>query len=201
MELLFSFLMLAAVFQAIKGREQRRRIQLLGRYLGQYRIEQLMETLLEGYLRALGEQDAERRKGIWSMLTSAESELREQVTRLAEDFSNVWGDHALVSTLPVALPYADKLLPRATFDMRRALAIHAQGIDTVLTNNAHRSNRDKAYMLTSEILLLQHTCHWFCRSRAVATARMLKRHKTHYTQSIAAVSPETREAYQKLTKC
>jgi hypothetical protein len=199
MELLFPLLILVAGFQAIKSREQRRRIQLLGHYLGQYRIEALMETLLEGYLRALGEADAERRQGIWGMLTSAEGELSEQLQRLAQDFSQVWGDHALVSTLPVAWPYADKLLPRATFDIRQALAIHAQGIAHVAANAAGRSHRDKAFMLTAEVLLLQHTCHWFCRSRAVATARMWRRHQTHYTQLIAAVSPATREAYQQLT--
>lgn len=199
MELLVPLLILAVGFQVIKGREQRRRIQLLGRYLEQYRIEKLMETLLEGYLRALGEADTERRNGIWSMLQSAEEELREQVNRLAADFSHVWGDHALVSTLPVALPYTDKLLPRSTFDMRRALTVHAHGIDSVVTNVEARSERDKAYMLTAEMLLLQHTCHWFCRSRAVATARMLHRHQTQHAQLVAAVSPATREAYLALT--
>lgn len=198
MEFLFPLLALAAGFQILKGREQRRRIQLLGRYLEQYRIEQLMQRLLEGYLRALGEDDAERRRGIWSMLKSAEDELRDQVRRLANDFANVWGDHALVSTLPVALPYADKLFPRATFDMRRALEIHARGIDAVVQNAAQRSERDNAYMLTSEVLLLQHTCHWFCRSRALASARLLRAHQTHYAQVMAAVSAETREAYQQM---
>jgi len=199
MEILLPLLMLAAGFQVLKGREQRRRIQLLGRYLEQYRIEKLMQTLLEGYLRALGEQAAERRGQIWSMLTSAETELSEQVLRLAEDFAKVWGDHALVSKLPVAFPFADKLVPSATFDMRKALTIHAQGIDTVVRNEARLSDRDKAFMLTAEMLLLQHTCHWFCRSRAVASARMLALHQTHHAQLVAAVSHPTREAYQKLT--
>ena len=198
MEFLFPLLIVVVGFRAIKGREERRRIQLLGRYLEQYRIEKLMETLLEGYLRALGEEDAERRQAIWSMLKSAEDDLRDQVKRLAADFSKVWSDHTLVSILPVALPYADKLFPRATFDMRHALEIHAQGIATVVAAGAQRADRDKAYMLTAEILLLQHTCHWFCRSRAVATARMLRAHQTHHAQVIAAVSPETREAYQRL---
>jgi hypothetical protein len=199
MELLLPLLMLVAGFQVVKGREQRRRIVLLGRYLEQYRIEKLMETLLQGYLRALGENEPERRAQIWGMLASAEQELSEQVLRLSDDFSKVWGDHALVSTLPVAFPYADKLWPRATFDMRRALALHAQGIAAVVSNEAGRSDRDKAFMLTAEVLLMQHTCHWFCRSRAVASARMLARHQTHHAQLVDAVSHETREAYQTLT--
>lgn len=199
MELVFPLLILVVGFQAIKGREQRRRIQLLGRYLEQHRIETLMKTLLEGYLGALGEADAERRSGLWLRLQSAEQELCEQLKRLAADFSTVWGDHALVSTLPIALPYADKLFPRATFDMRQALSIHAQGVAHVAQNQQRRSDRDNAYMLTAEMLLLQHTCHWFCRSRAVAAARLLRSHRTAYAQVLAAVSPATREAYLKLT--
>jgi hypothetical protein len=195
MEWLFPLVLLVAGFQLLKGREQRRRIQLLGRYLHQYQIERLMQTLLDGYLRALGEREPERRQSIWGMLESAEAELAAQLQRLATDFAQVWGEHALVSTLPVAVPYADKLLPRATFDLRRALTLHAQGVEAVARNLAGRSERDKAFMLTAEILLFQHTCHWFCRSRTVASARMLARHQTHYTQLIEAVSPETREAY------
>ena len=32
--------------------------------------------------------------------------------------------------------------------------------------------------MSAELFLMQHTCHWYCRSRAVASARMLARHKT-----------------------
>jgi hypothetical protein len=200
MELLLPLIFLVAGFQVVKGREQRRRIQLLGRYLHQYQIEKLMETLLEGYLRALGENEPERRGQIWSMLQTAEVELSEQVRRLADDFSKVWGEQALVSTLPVALPYADKLVPGATFDLRKALTLHADGIEAVIRNEAARSDRDKAFTLTAEILLMQHTCHWYCRSRTVASARMLGRHKTHHAQLIEAVSPQTREAYLRLVR-
>ena len=50
----------------------------------------------------------------------------------------------------------------------------------------------------AELLLMQHTCHWFCRSFVVASARLLAQHQTHYQQALAAVSPETRSAYQAL---
>ena len=45
---------------------------------------------------------------------------------------------------------------------------------------------------------MQHSCHWFCRSRAVASARMLARHKTSYAHLLACVAPQTRAAYQAL---
>ena len=75
---------------------------------------------------------------------------------------------------------------------------HARGIADVAHNSAGRTPRDKAFMLSAELLLLQHTCHWFCKSRTVASARLLARHQTSYEQVLAAVSPATRRAYQQL---
>jgi hypothetical protein len=53
-------------------------------------------------------------------------------------------------------------------------------------------------MLSAELFLFQHTCHWYCRSKAVASARMQVRHQTPYAQVLAAVSPATRQAYSAL---
>jgi hypothetical protein len=53
--------------------------------------------------------------------------------------------------------------------------------------------------MSAELFLLQHTCHWYCKSKTVASARMLARHQTSYDQLLAAVSPETRNAYRTLT--
>ena len=44
-------------------------------------------------------------------------------------------------------------------------------------------------------LLFQHSCHWFCRSQSVASARMVLRHQTTYAQALDGVAPETRRAY------
>jgi hypothetical protein len=54
--------------------------------------------------------------------------------------------------------------------------------------------------LTAEILLFQHTCHWFCRSKTVASARMLARHKTSHEQVLAAITPASLAAYQTLVQ-
>ena len=43
--------------------------------------------------------------------------------------------------------------------------------------------------------LMQHTCHWYCKSKAVASARMQLRNRTTYEQVVQSVSPETRNAY------
>lgn len=196
----FVFGLLAMMgFQFVKAREQRGRIMLLGSYLSQYNIEKLMENVTQGYLRALGESDEERRAQIWSMLGGAEKELSEQFQRFAADFAKVWGDKTLVSKLPLALPYATKLFPQATFDMRQLLSIHADGIKAAAENRDQLSLRDKAFTMSAELFLMQHSCHWFCRSQAVASARMLARHQTGYAQLIDSVSPQTRAAYSKLT--
>jgi len=55
--------------------------------------------------------------------------------------------------------------------------------------------------MSAELFLMQHTCHWFCRSRAVASARMRARHQTSHAQLIESVSPQTREAYCQLAGC
>lgn len=201
MELFIPMLLAFLGVQYLKGQDQRARIALLGRYLGKYQIERLMESLNAGYMRALDETDPERRAQIWNMLGTAETELSEQFRRFVEDFAKVWGDKTQVSTLRLAVPYATKLFPRAAFDLRHVLAIHANGIAGTVENRRQLSQRDKAYTLTAEMLLMQHSCHWYCRSRAVASARMLARHQTSHAQLIASVSPETRDAYCRLTGC
>lgn len=198
MDLLLLVLLLSAGGYVVNAHQQRKRIALLGHHLRHYQIEKLMETLTQGYLRALGESDAERRDQIWTLLHISEVQLSDQFNRFAAEFARVDAQVARVSRLPVGLPFALQLFPSASFDMRQALAIHAQGIARVVTNEAERAPRDKAYMLTAELFLMQHTCHWFCKSRAIASARMVARHQTPHAQLVASVSPETRAAYQAL---
>ncbi len=76
----------------------------------------------------------------------------------------------------------------------------AQGLAATLRNDEGLSTRDRAFRATAELLLFQHSCHWFCRSRSVASARLLARHQTAYAQVLAAVAPATREAYRRLVR-
>lgn len=158
-----------------------------------------METLSEGYLRALGEDAPARRDQIWELMQANEASLSSQFTRFAAEMARLDGADLRVSTLPLALPWADQIFPNATFDLRKALDIHAQGLASAVDNHAARSPRDKAYVLSAEMYLMQHTCHWYCKSKAVASARLLARHKASHAQVLAAVSPETRSAYRTLT--
>jgi hypothetical protein len=198
MELFLLATLVAFAAWKLQARDQGRRIALLGRHLGRYQIENHMETLTQGYLRALGEADPERREQIWNLLGSTEQELCSQFNRLAADFSRADEQETRVSKLPVDVPFAAKVLPQATFDMRQALALHARGISRAVEGRDAPSQRDRAFMVSAELFLMQHTCHWFCRSRTVASARMLGRHKTSYEQIIASVLPDTRAAYSAL---
>jgi hypothetical protein len=182
----------------LNQREQQQRIQLLAGILGQFQVEKMMETVVDGYLRALGESNSERSTQVWNMLGQAELTLRGQIRAFVQAFDAVDAASARWSTLPLALPLAATLFPRATADFRSLLRIHAKGVDTVVSNQAGLSQKDRAFMLTAEVLLLQHSCHWFCRSKALASARSMARHKTPYSQLLASVSLPTRSAYQQL---
>jgi hypothetical protein len=198
MDLFLLALVVASSAWALKTRDQRRRVALLGSHLARYQIEKKMETLTQGYLRALGESDPQRSEPIWNMLRSTEQDLCEQFSRFVASFARAQEADTRVSRLPVYLPFAARLLPNLTFDMRLALAIHARGISQAVDGGAHRSPKAMAFRLSAELFLMQHTCHWFCKSKTVASARMLARHKTSYEQLVAAVGPDTRAAYRAL---
>ncbi|MEI8155521.1 MAG: hypothetical protein WCH60_01550 [Burkholderiales bacterium] len=199
MEIAVLVLILGFVGYTFQARDERKRIALLGHYLGQYQIEKLMETLTEGYLRALGEPDAQRQAQIWSILTTTETALCEQFRRFVKDLAKVDGDVARVSKLPVSIFYTGKLFPTESFDLRKVLAIHAHGIEQAVANSTQRSDKDKAFTVLAEIFLMQHTCHWFCKSKAVASTRLVMRHQTPYAKVLDSVAADTRHAYCALT--
>jgi len=198
MELFILLMLIATGVYTLKSRDQNRRIALLSAHLGKHQIEKLMENLTEGYLRALGEDDPERRAQIWSFLSTAELTLCEQFNRFVAEFAKVDEADARVSKLAFSIPYAARLFPGLTFDLRKALSIHAQGITEAAKNSLNQSPKSKAFTLSAELFLMQHSCHWFCRSKTVASARMLARHKTSYEQLLASVAPATRKAYGSL---
>ncbi|MEN9384489.1 MAG: hypothetical protein RL323_1632 [Pseudomonadota bacterium] len=197
----FVLLMLAATgFYLANAQQQRQRIGWLGGMLARYQIEKLIENLLQGYLRALDETDAERQRQVWQHLYSVEDQLSDQLGRFAQDLASAMEQVTRVSLLPLAVPYGTTLFPKACFDFRRAVKIHADGLAGLVAQRGELQDKARAYTLTAEILLFQHTCHWFCRSKTVASARMLARHKTSHEQVLAAVTPATLAAYQTLVQ-
>ena len=115
------------------------------------------------------------------------------------EFAKVDEVSTRVSKIPVAVPFANQLLSAATFDLRKVFAVHAKGLAQAAQNTDGRSPRDKAFTMSAELYLMQHTCHWFCKSKTVASARLMARHKTTYEQVLASVAPATRDTYRALT--
>lgn len=192
-EILSLLMLAAAALHWGNSNSRRERTALLAEHLRPFQIEKRMQQLTEAYMRALGESDAERQSQIWQILEPIEQELSQEFRDLAQGFARVPAPQA--RTLKVALPGIDKVLPQSTFDTRRALQIHAEGIERAVRNEAGLAPRDKAFTLMAEMFLMQHSCHWFCRSKTIASARMLAQHQTRYEQALDAVSPQTREAY------
>lgn len=197
------FFILAMLFavgvNALRFVAQRKRIALLGSYLGKYQIEKLMETLTAGYLRALGEEDNARREQIWQILANSEASLSQQFNAFVVDFAKVAPAQALISQWTFAIPYADQLFPQSSFDARKLFAIHAKGLAAAAQNTRQQNPRDKAFTMMAELFLMQHSCHWFCKSKPVASARLILRHQTPYEQVLQSVAPDTRQAYLALT--
>jgi len=187
-----------AVCWVLKTRQQRHRIALLAQYLSRHRIEKNMETVTQGYLRALGEADPARQEQVWGMLRASEEELCLQVARLASDFASANPARTRVSLLPIWVPFASRLFPG--FGMREALEVHARGIRRAIETSDSTSARERAFAISAELFLMQHTCHWFCRSKLVASARMQSRHQTSYVQLVRAVLPQTQSEYLALVR-
>lgn len=198
MDALFLWVLVFGGFWMFRRYDEQQRIALLGGYLRKYRIEEHMVQLTDGYLRALGESDPDRAAPIWRNLAATEEALQTELQSLADDLKEVWGERLRVSRWPVSVPMATRLFPQQSFDFRSLVALHAQGVTATLRNDEGLSTRDRAFRATAELLLFQHSCHWFCRSKTLASARVLAHHRTAYEQLLTAVSPATRTAYDAL---
>jgi hypothetical protein len=200
MDAWFVTLVLIFGLHALNRREQRTRIALLASHLGPLRLEKHMESYMHGCQRALAEAEPARQASLWSMLESVQRILSDQVHKLAVDFAKAPQAEALVSGLPLALPKAALWWPQRTWDMRAMLQLHDQALARAAEARADESAKDQAYRFMAELMLFQHSCHWFCRSRLVASARLLARHQTHYEQVLQAVDPATAGAYRALLR-
>jgi hypothetical protein len=192
MELLSLLFLLGVCIHWLNTQGQRKRTALLAEHLRPYQIEKHMEQLTSAYMRALGESEPERQQQILQLQEMPEQQLAEEFKALAKDFGKLAAPQA--RGFKIALPYIDQLSPKATFDMRRLLEVHAQGIDRAIAQTT-LDHKERSFRIMAEMFLMQHSCHWFCKSKTIASARMLTQHQTRYEQALDAVSPETRQAY------
>jgi hypothetical protein len=172
---------------------QRKRTALLAEQLRPFQIEKNMAQLTGSYMRALGESDPERQQHILQLQDAAEQQLASEFQNLAREFAKL--PAPVTRGFKLALPYIDQLSPKTTFDMRRLLEVHAQGIERTVRNTQGLGPKERSFRMMGEMFLMQHSCHWFCRAKTIASARMMAQHQTRYEQALDAVSAETRRAY------
>jgi hypothetical protein len=192
MELLSLLLVLGVAIHWLNTQGQRQRKALLAEHLQPFQIEKHMAQLTSAYMRALGESDPARQQQILQLQETAEQQLAQEFEALAQAFAKLPAPSTRV--FKIALPWIDQLSPKATFDMRRALEVHARGIAGAIADR-QAPPKARAFRIMAEMFLMQHSCHWFCKSKSIASARMLAQHQTRYEQALDAVAPQTRQAY------
>ncbi|HLV27693.1 MAG TPA: hypothetical protein VKY60_01075 [Burkholderiaceae bacterium] len=195
MDIAFTLLMVAAVWQILRVRYQRAHIALLGSHLANLQIERHMETLTQGYTRAIHEDSESRQLQVLETYAQTERIVASQVQALANSMQKESRDATRICTLSFCLPYAERFLPSATRDFRQLLRIHAAGLRHVVDNVEQWDPKSRAYHLSAELYLLQHSCHWFCKSRSIADARLMLRHQVQHQKVLDSVSSVTRDAY------
>ncbi|MDM9559839.1 MULTISPECIES: hypothetical protein [Bordetella] len=195
METALALLMAVAAWQVLRVRYQRTHIALLGRHLADLQLERHMETLTQGYTRAIHEKDEARQLQVLETYAQTERAAAAQARSLANAMQKESAQAAAMGALPFCVPYIERFLPGMTRDFRALLQIHAAGLRHVVDNEGQWDLKSRAYHLSAELYLLQHSCHWYCKSRAVADARLVVRHQVQHRKVLDSVSERTRSAY------
>lgn len=196
MNLGLSLLVVFIVGQVLRTRYQRAHIALLGRHLAKMQLESHMETLSTTYTRAIQETNESRQQQIFDTVTQTEQAVATQTERLAQAFEKEPASATLMGIVAFHLPALVQIFPSMKRDFRQLLAIHAAGFRYVVDNEANWDAKTRAYHLSAELYLFQHSCHWFCKSRPIADARLLVRHKVDHKKVVESVCEPTRAAYE-----
>lgn len=196
METAFIPLMVFVAWQVLRVRFQRAHIALLGGHLASLQLEKHMETLTQGYSRAIGEQTESRQLQVLETFAQTERAVASQLQSLANAMQRESAQATAVGVLSFCVPYVERVLPAAARDFRALLRIHATGVRHVVENEDGLDPKGRAFRLSAELYLFQHSCHWFCKSRAVADARLILRHRVQHQKVVESVSDVTRSAYR-----
>jgi len=195
MEITLILLVVIAAWQLLRVRYQRTHIALLGQHLAGMQLERHMETLTQGYTRAIREESEARQLQVLDTFAQTERAVAAQVQSLATAMQKESAPAASMSVLSFCVPNVERFLPSLARDFRELLHVHAKGLRHVVDNTDQWDAKTRAYHLSAELYLLQHSCHWFCKSRAVADARLMLRHQVNHQKVLDSVSVVTRSAY------
>lgn len=195
MDIALTLLAVVVVWQVLRVRYQRTHIGLLGRHLANLQLERHMETLTQGYIRAIKADTEARQLQVLETFAPTERSVAAQVLSLARSMQQESPQDTPVCMLSLCVPYIERFLPSMTRDFRELLHIHAAGLRHVVDNNDGWDPKTRAYHLSAELYLFQHSCHWYCKSRNVADARLMLRHQVNHQKVLDSVSTVTRTAY------
>jgi hypothetical protein len=195
MDMTLTLSMAVVAWLLVRARYQRTHIAVLGQHLADLQLERHMETLTQGYIRAIHEASDTRQLQVLDTFAQTERAVAAQAQSLAEAMQKESPQAASMGVLRFCVPYVERFLPAVTRDFRQLLHIHAAGLRHVVDNEAGWDAKTRAYHLSAELYLLQHSCHWFCKSRIVADARLIRRHQVHHRKVLDSVSASTRSAY------
>lgn len=196
MDVALTLLMAAvAVWLVSRAQYQRARIAFLGRHLANLQLERHMETLTQGYARAIREEAETRQRQVLETFAQTERAVAVQVQSLADAMQKESAQTTRMGVFAFCVPYVEQVLPAATRDFRELLHCHAAGLRHVVENEPGWDAKARAFHLSAELYLLQHSCHWFCKSRIVADARLLLQHQVDHPKVLDSVSEVTRSSY------
>ncbi len=196
MDFFLILLLIAIVWHVMRARYQRERIAFLARHLANMNLERHMETLTQGYSRAIHEESESRQRQVLETFLQTESAVVTNVQSLAKAMQKESAPDTAMCPLPFCVPYVERVVPATSLrDFRALLQIHAAGLRTAIANDAGNDPKTRAFHIAAELYLLQHSCHWFCKSRGVADARLLLRHKVEHKKVIESVTQTTRVSY------
>src|SRR5690606_12144003 len=161
----------AVAWLLARARYQRTHIAVLGQHLAGLQLERHMETLTQGYSRAIHEDSDTRQLQVLETFAPTERAVAAQAQSLAEAMPKERPQAPGAGARCFCVPEVQRFLPAATRDFRQLLHLHAAGLRHVVANAAGRDAKSRAYHLSAGLYLLQRSCHWFCKSRIVADAR------------------------------
>lgn len=197
MDFFLTVLLAAVVWRVLCLRYQRGHIALLGSHLANLQLERHMETLTQGYTRAIHEKDESRQLQVLDTFAQTEHAVAAQVQKLADAMQKEYPQAAAMGVLPFCVPYAERFLPGVTRDFRSLLHIHAASLRHVVDNEGGWDAKARAYHLSAALYLFQHSCHWYCKSKGVADARLMLRHQVNHQKVLESVPEATRTAYER----
>lgn len=196
MDIVVLLLATVIVWRLLCTHYQKAHIALLGKHLAPLQLEKHIETLTQGYVRAIHADTESRQLQILDSFAQTEQAIASQIQSLAHNMQKESEINTSMGTLSFCVPYIERFAPSLCRDFRQLLHIHAQGIQSVVDNDSNWNPKDRAFHLSAEIYLFQNSCHWFCKSRTIANARLQVQHKVSFQKTLDSVSETTRAAYQ-----